>query len=317
MAVLKRETGPRRRIVEFNVNLSCSPKTRTDRRGCRRCEKYLFCRDENKWRDFEFPRMQLIRGNLKCFRHRIAVMAGKGGVGKSTVTVLLAVFFASEGFRVTVLDQDFDGPSIPVMLGMERGRIQAGPRGLELPVCPLGIQVASVSFFPDMHTGRAFTRFHLGRQEILETLLAHSNFGERDFLIVDLPAGTSSDTANVLEYVEGLDGVVIVTMPSLVSLGVVRRVGHLCRRIGVRILGVVENMSGHVCPFCGYHTDPLGRGGGDLLAEELEVPLIGRLPYLGDIARYLDGRLEQGMTEAGLLELIRPVALRLAEALGV
>ena len=285
MARYKKTTRSVKTVVEFNVNLSCYPKLHTGDRGCRNCEKFLFCRRQEKWEDFEFPRMDLIRKNLKQFRYKLAVMAGKGGVGKSTLTASIAQALAINGYRVTVIDQDFDGPSIPLMLGVQGGLLYNTSRGIQPVVNEQGIQVLSTAFFREVPV---FTRYHQGRQELLEEFLAHADFGQRDFLLVDLPAGTSSDTVNILEYIRDLDGVIVVTVPSEVSAEVACRAGNLCRKVGCRILGVVENMSGYICRHCGSQNQIIGKGGGEFLAGYLGVPLLGRVPLDGRLAKCID-----------------------------
>lgn len=285
MAKIKKTTKSVKKIVEFNVNLSCYPKLHTDDRGCRLCEKFLFCERQEKWEDFEFPRMELIRKNLGQFRYKIAIMAGKGGVGKSTLTASIAQILAISGYRVTVIDQDFDGPCIPMMLGVQGQMLYNTSNGIEPVVNEQGIQVISTAFFQEVPV---FTRYHQGRQELLEEFLARTNFGQRDFLLVDLPAGTSSDTVNILEYIRDLDGAIVVTVPSEVSVGVASRAGNLCRKVGCRILGVVENMSGYICRHCGGQNQIISEGGGEVLAGYLGVPLLGQVPLDGMVAKCID-----------------------------
>lgn len=285
MAKYKRNTKKIRDVVEFNVNLSCYPKLRTGDRGCRNCEKFLFCKQQEKWSDFEFPRMGLIRRNLSQISHKIAIMAGKGGVGKSILTASVAQALAAKGYRVAVIDQDLDGPSIPIMLGVEGKRLYNTRFGIKPVVTCQGVQVLSTAFFQDVPV---FVGYHQRRQELLEEFLARADFGARDFMFIDLPAGTSSDTVNILEYIRDLDGVIIVTIPSEVSLGVARKAGALCQRVGTRILGVVENMSEYVCRSCGHRQEPFGVGGGKALARLLGVPLLACIPLDGGLARSSD-----------------------------
>jgi len=267
-----------REILAVNVDLSCD-------RNCEGCEKFFDCQAPYKLEIYLRRRMERAQKVLSKVRYKIAVAAGKGGVGKSTLTANLATAFAAKGYRVTILDQDFDGPSIPRMLGILGKRLKLSDEGI-LPVEGfLGIQVVSTGSI--LSDDDILTWFHDMRRNATEEFLSHVAYGERDFLIIDLPPGTSSDTVNIMQYIPNLDGAVIVTIPSEVSQGVAKRATHLFQKAHLPVLGIVENMSGVVCPDCGSVNYILGSGGGEKLAREMNVPFLGRIP--------MDQRLSQAM----------------------
>jgi Mrp family chromosome partitioning ATPase len=221
-------------------------------------------------------------------KHKITISGGKGGVGKSTVSVVLAAAFAMMGRKVTVLDQDFDGSTIPRMFGIQgKAKLKYGPQGI-IPATDtlgLGMQIISMSLvYPD----DVVTMFHEMRRGTTEEFLANVDYGERDYLIVDLPPGTSSDACNLLQYIPDLDGTVTVTVPPAVSQLAARKATLLSAKAGSKVLGIIENMSGYICGTCGKEFDFMKRGGGEALAKELGVPFLGRLPLHPEVARACD-----------------------------
>jgi len=258
-----------REIIAVNVDLSCD-------RNCEGCEKFFDCQAPYKLEIYLRRRMDKARSVLSNVKYKIAVAAGKGGVGKSTLSANLATALAAKGYKVTILDQDFDGPSIPRMLGIMGKKLKISDEGI-LPVEGfMRIQVISTGSI--LSDDDILTWFHDMRRNATEEFLSHVVYGERDFLIIDLPPGTSSDTVNVLQYIPKLDGTVMVTIPSEVSQGVARRAIHLFQKAGIPVLGVVENMSGVVCEECGAVNHVLGSGGGEKLANDMDIPFLGRIP---------------------------------------
>ncbi len=209
-------------------------------------------------------------------KHKIAISAGKGGVGKSLVSANLAMALAMKGRKVSILDQDFDGPCIPKMFGVEGKKLYISERGIVPVVGRMGVQVVSTGSI--LKDGDVLTWFHDMRRSATEEFLGHVDYGDRDYLIVDLPPGTSSDAVNLMIYIPDLAGTVIVTIPPMVSQIVARRAANMVIKAKFRIFGVIENMSGYVCPECGREMEALQRGGGERLAQELGVPFWGRIP---------------------------------------
>lgn len=274
--------GPEaREVLSINVELRCDRK-------CENCERFFDCQDERKWRVYRRRRMAQAVKKMGKIKHKITISGGKGGVGKSTVSVVLAAAFAMMGRKVTVLDQDFDGSTIPRMFGIQGiAKLKYGPQGI-IPATDslgLGMQIISMSLvYPD----DVVTMFHEMRRGTTEEFLANVDYGERDYLIVDLPPGTSSDACNLLQYIPDLDGTVTVTVPPAVSQLAARKATLLSAKAGSKVLGIIENMSGYICGACGKEFDFMKRGGGEALAKELGVPFLGRLPLHPEVARACD-----------------------------
>jgi ATP-binding protein involved in chromosome partitioning len=217
-----------------------------------------------------------LKERMGKIKHKIAIISGKGGVGKSTVTVNLAAAFAKRGFRVGVLDADIHGPSVPKLLGVEGKTVKTTAIGV-LPVAgPLGIEVMSIDFFlpeqaPTIWRGPL-------KMRAIRQFLVDIVWGDLDFLFIDLPPGTGDEPLSIAQLLPELDGVVIVTMPTGLSSSVVKKAITFAERLNMPIIGVVENMSGFVCPHCGKKTEIFGSGGGEKMSREAEVPFLGSIP---------------------------------------
>jgi ATP-binding protein involved in chromosome partitioning len=223
---------------------------------------------------------QRLKQNMSKIKHKIAVMSGKGGVGKSTVTVNLAMAFAMQGHvdRVGILDADIHGPSIPRMLGLKGYGFQVLGPGVVIPaIGPLGIRVVSMDFLLPNDETPVIWRGPL-KMRAIQQFLADITWGELDFLFVDLPPGTGDEPLSVVQLIPEMDGVIIVTIPSDVSQAVVRKAVTFAKELRVPVIGVIENMSGFVCPKCGTRVDIFKTGGGRKIAEDLGVPFLGSIP---------------------------------------
>jgi ATP-binding protein involved in chromosome partitioning len=219
-----------------------------------------------------------VRARMGKIKHKIAVISGKGGVGKSTVTVNLAIAFAMQGHanKVGILDADIHGPSVPKMLGLTGQRLQAGPPGIFPASGPLGIKVVSMDFLlPDKNTP-VIWRGPL-KMTAIRQFLSDIVWGELDLLLIDLPPGTGDEPLSVAQLLPEMDGVIIVTIPSEVSQVVVKKAVTFARRLGIPIIGIIENMSGFVCPNCGAKIDIFQSGGGAKIANELSIPFLGSI----------------------------------------
>ena len=258
-------------LIAINVDLSCSLE-------CEFCEKFFDCNNPSRLSIYERRRMARAREVMSGIKYKIAVIGGKGGVGKSFITTSLSTALALNGYRVTILDQDFDGPSIPKMLGLTSKKLKLSEGGIIPVEGELGIQVVSTGLI--FASQEVLTWFHDMRRNTTEEFLADVLYGERDFLLIDMPPGTSSDAVNLLEYIPDISGAIIVTIPSEVSQIVARKAALLCQKAKVKIFGVIENMSGFVCPDCGRQVDILQSGGGEQLARELGVPLLAKIPLV-------------------------------------
>ena len=217
-----------------------------------------------------------LKERMGKIKHKIAIISGKGGVGKSTVTVNLAAAFAKKGFKVGVLDADIHGPSVPKLLGVDGQTAKTTAVGV-LPVAgPLGIEVMSIDFFlpeqaPTIWRGPL-------KMRAIRQFLVDIVWGELDFLFIDLPPGTGDEPLSIAQLLPELDGVVIVTMPTGLSSSVVKKAITFAERLNMPIIGVVENMSGFICPHCGKKTEIFGSGGGEKMSREVGVPFLGSIP---------------------------------------
>ena len=212
-------------------------------------------------------------------RHIVAVASGKGGVGKSTVAVNLAVALAQSGARVGLLDADIYGPSIPMMMGADDDPEVVGEQ--VVPVERWGVKLMSIGFFLDDDKAVVWRGPMIGKA--LNQCLADVAWGELDYLIVDLPPGTGDASMSLAQLIP-LTGVVVVMTPQDVAQQIANKAILMFRAMEeatgrpIPILGVVENMSGFVCPECGAETDLFGSGGGFRAAMRLSIPLLGSVP---------------------------------------
>ncbi|MFH1328185.1 MAG: Mrp/NBP35 family ATP-binding protein [Candidatus Bathyarchaeota archaeon] len=244
---------------------------------CGSCSTSDGCNDQRKQK---YEQEQKLKLKLSKIKHKIAIISGKGGVGKSTVTANLAMAFALRGHKnkVGVLDADIHGPCIPKMLGLKGQKLIGGPGGILFPVTgKLGIKVVSMDFLLPNDEEPVIWRGPL-KMKIIQQFLSDITWGELDYLFVDLPPGTGDESLSVTQLIPEMDGVVIVTMPSEVSQGVVKKAVTFAKQIGVPIIGIVENMSGFICPDCGAKVNIFKTGGGKKIAEDLSVPLLGSIP---------------------------------------
>ena len=218
-------------------------------------------------------RPEVGRAAVDGVKNVIAVGAGKGGVGKTTVSVNLAVALARSGSRVALLDGDMYGPNIPIMLGL---KTQLGTNGQKIaPATRYGLQVVSMGFLtgddaPVIWRG---PMLHGAIQQFFRDV-AWDNV---DYLIVDMPPGTG-DVALSLSQTVPVAGAVLVTTPQLVSLADTRRAVQMYRKLNIPTIGLIENMSHFLCPSCGHESDVFGKGGGEAMAGEMSIPFLGRVP---------------------------------------
>jgi ATP-binding protein involved in chromosome partitioning len=211
---------------------------------------------------------------LPGVRHMVAVASGKGGVGKSTVAVNLAVALAESGASVGLLDADIHGPSIPIMMGLRTAR--PGVRDGKLqPLERFGIKMMSVGFIAGEDTPVIWRGPLVGK--LVTQFLSDVEWGDLDYLVVDLPPGTG-DAQLTLTQVAPLAGAVIVTTPQDVALEDVRRGIRMFETVNVPVLGIVENMAYFVCSSCGARHEIFHHGGGAAAAETFEVPFLGEIP---------------------------------------
>ena len=204
----------------------------------------------------------------------IAVASGKGGVGKSTVSVNLAVALAKAGASVGLLDADITGPNIPMMMGID-GQPTASANNKIIPLERHGVKVSSIQFFVPEGQPIVWRGPLIGGA--ISQFLRDVEWGELDYLVVDLPPGTS-DAQLTLAQAVPISGVVLVTTPQEVALSDVAKALAMLQRLNVPVIGLVENMSAFICPHCGEATEIFGRGGGERFAEQHSIEFLGKVP---------------------------------------
>ncbi|AEC02516.1 Mrp/NBP35 family ATP-binding protein [Parasphaerochaeta coccoides] len=233
-----------------------------------------------EYMDFEaqITQMKKIKERMDRIRRKILVMSGKGGVGKTTVTVNLANALVDAGRKVGVLDTDLHGPNVAKMFGVE-GRLMETEDGTSLfPVEPRpGLKVVSLSFALSDSDAPVVWRGPM-KLAAIKQFLADVEWGNLDYLLIDTPPGTGDEPLAVIQNLPGLTGSIIVTTAQAVAVADSRKSVTFSRRLGVPILGVVENMSGLRCPHCSHEIPIFGIGGGKLMAQDMSVPFLGRVP---------------------------------------
>ncbi len=214
---------------------------------------------------------------LKRIGHKIVVLSGKGGVGKSAVAVNLAVSLSMSGYRTGLLDIDIHGPSVPKMLKLDGSIMQPSARGKLIPVDFGGLKVMSIGFLLPGEEDAVIWRGP-AKASAIRQFVGEVEWGDLDYLVVDCPPGTGDEPLTVIQTLEKIDGAVVVTTPQDLALADVRKSISFCGQLNLPILGVVENMSGLVCPHCGETIEVFKTGGGEAMAREMMVPFLGRVP---------------------------------------
>jgi ATP-binding protein involved in chromosome partitioning len=228
-----------------------------------------------------------IRQRMAQVKHKIVVLSGKGGVGKSTVAVNLALSLALAGKRTGLLDIDIHGPSIPKILNLE-GRMVPAMADTMLPLeVGTNLKVMSIGFLLPSPDEAVIWRGPM-KYQMIKHFLKDVEWGDLDFLVIDSPPGTGDEPLAVIQLLEKADGAVVVTTPQEVALSDVRKSITFCRSLHLPVLGVLENMSGFLCPKCGERTDIFKAGGGENLAITMNVPFLGRIPIDPQIVEACD-----------------------------
>ncbi len=251
---------------------------------------------------------------LEGISNLIAVASGKGGVGKSTVAVNLGLALAQEGASVGILDADIYGPSQPRMLGLTGERpVTSDGKTLE-PLEAHGVKAMSIGFLVDDRQPMAWRGPMV--TSALNQLLADTNWGELDYLLVDMPPGTGDIQLTLSQRVP-VSGAIIVTTPQEIALADARKGLEMFQKVNVPVLGVVENMSAHICPNCGHEEPVFGQAGGERLAAQYELPLLGSLPLDQSIREHTDQGTPSVVAEpdGAVAQAYRQIALRAAGCL--
>ncbi|OWF54112.1 cytosolic Fe-S cluster assembly factor NUBP2 homolog [Mizuhopecten yessoensis] len=243
---------------------------------CEGCPGQAYCQSQGG----VDPDQEGIDLRMGAIKHKILVLSGKGGVGKSTVATLLAEALASRSQKVGVIDLDICGPSVPKLLGVEGKPIVNSQYGWKPLVSPhYNIKVISVGSLLASDTNSVVFRGPR-KSGLIKRFIKDTYWGRLDFLICDTPPGTSDEHLTVIKALKNVkpDGAVIVTTPQAVALSTIRKEINFCKKMGVRVLGLVGNMENYICPCCGESSELFPSEGLDNLAAEFNIPIIGRLP---------------------------------------
>jgi ATP-binding protein involved in chromosome partitioning len=256
-----------------------------------------------------------LNDQLDRIKHKIVVMSGKGGVGKSSVAAYLAIGLAKLGHQVGLLDVDFHGPSIPRMLGISgMFRIDEEKKRLIPHSYSDHLRVVSIECLLDDRDSAVIWRGPV-KHGVIRQFIAEVEWGKLDYLIIDSPPGTGDEPLSVAQTITGTTAV-IVTTPQEIALADVRKSINFCHQLHMPILGLVENMSGYVCPHCREESPLFGKGGGLRTANNMEVPFLGSLPFdplvveSSDLGQSLLGRADESPFTGALGNLVTEVARR-------
>lgn len=249
---------------------------------------------------------------LNHIRRVVAVMSGKGGVGKSLVSGLLALALRREGYQVGILDADITGPSIPKMFFPNGARLGFGPLGPIPPQSTTGIKVMSINLLLEQEDMAVIWRGPLVSGAIKQ-FWGDVFWGTLDYLIVDLPPGTSDASLTVMQSLP-MSGIVLVSSPQDLAGMVVRKAANMARQMGTPILGLIENMSYFECPDTGKRYDIFGPSHAEEMAQRMGIPFLGRLPIDPEVARLCDaGRIEDYRSDA-FARIAQELVKRIPEA---
>ncbi len=250
---------------------------------CETCDHAGTCSDKDK-QSHEEARF---KDRLTHIRHKIMVMSGKGGVGKSTVATNLVAALALDGFQVGILDADIHGPNVPKMLGVDLHQLVGTGNGIRpVEVLP-NLKVVSIALLAGNTDAPIVWRGPL-KHTMIKQFLGDVEWGDVDYLVVDLPPGTGDEPLSVAHLIEKVDGSVIVTTPQEVALLDSRKAVGFSRLLKIPVLGIVENMSGMKCPHCGKEIDLFKVGGGEKADQKLNVPFLGRVPIEPELVQLCD-----------------------------
>jgi ATP-binding protein involved in chromosome partitioning len=228
-----------------------------------------------------------VKEKMSLIKNKLVIISGKGGVGKTSVSVNLAYALSLSGRNVAILDVDIHGPNIAKMLGIEGQSLH----GFEFGIQPVkvkknlvAVSVALAGYSPD----RPIIWRGPMKTAIIRQFLADVNWGTLDYLIIDSPPGTGDEPLSVCQLIPDLSGAIVVTTPQDVAVMDARKSVLFAKELKVPVVGIIENMSGFVCPHCGMETDIFKKGGGEKAANELGVAFLGKVPFQPEFVKYAD-----------------------------
>lgn len=218
-----------------------------------------------------------VKRNIQNIKHKVVIMSGKGGVGKSTIATNLAFSLSMHGAEVGLLDVDITGPNIPKMLNIEEERLRTDKKGILPIILPPHLKVMSMAFLLENKDTPVIWRGPLKMQAI-QQFLADVAWGSLDYLIIDLPPGTGDEPLSVAQLIPNSASAIIVTTPQDVALLDSRKAVNFAKTLKMPIIGILENMSGLKCPYCKKNIDLFKTGGGSKASRDLSVPFLGEIP---------------------------------------
>jgi ATP-binding protein involved in chromosome partitioning len=228
-----------------------------------------------------------IRQNIKHIKHQILVLSGKGGVGKSSMAVNLAVWLSMQGKKVGLLDVDIHGPSIPKLLDLEGRRLQGQADKIEPISYSDTLKVISIGFLLQDEKAALIWRGPM-KHNVIKQFVSDVCWGDLDYLVIDCPPGTGDEPLSIIQLLGKPDGAVVVTTPQQLAVTDVKKCITFCRQLNLPVLGIIENMSGFVCPHCNQKTDIFGGDGGRQMAMDFDVPFLGSIPMDSDMVPAAD-----------------------------
>ncbi|ESO01413.1 hypothetical protein HELRODRAFT_81831, partial [Helobdella robusta] len=271
------------------------PGTQSDLAGkassCQGCPNQKLCQSGQASTDD--PAVAEVAERISCIRHKIVILSGKGGVGKSTFTAQLAhVLAQNENKQIGIMDVDICGPSIPVMMGLDGHQVvHQSASGWSPVLSENNVSVMSIGFMLDGPDAAVIWRGPK-KTGMIKKFLCEVDWGDLDYLLIDTPPGTSDEHLAIVQYFKEahIDGAVVITTPQEISLVDVRKEINFCKKIGINILGVVENMSSFVCPKCRKSSEIFhaSTGGASVMCKEMNVPFLGSLPFDPKLAQCSD-----------------------------
>lgn len=245
---------------------------------------------ENKMKTDLQETRNKINNRLKNIKYKFVVLSNKGGVGKTAISTLFAHILDTMGKKVGLLDADVHGPSTVKALGMENMRLKAGSDNEIFPLEKGNIKLISIGLMLESDDKPVIWRGPM-KSNLIKQFLSDVVWGELDYLIVDSPPGTGDEPMSILQLIENIDGGIVVTTPQEIALLDSRKCVNFLKALNVPVLGIIENMSGLVCPHCGSEIEIFKKGGGRNVANELGVPFLGRVQFDPEIVRTMDSGL--------------------------
>ncbi len=251
----------------------------SDKKECGGCETSSCSAQKQKPDEQleEFLERQALTNQMCKIKNKILVLSGKGGVGKSTVSANLAVSLSLKGKQVGLLDVDIHGPSIPTLLGIKNPQImKKGDKIIPLEASP-NLKVMSIAFLLGNPDDPIIWRGPM-KMSMIKQFLKDVEWGDLDYLIIDFPPGTGDEPLSTAQLISEDRKAIIVSTPQEVALADVRKSVNFCKQLDLPILGVVENMSGFVCPHCNEITNIFKNGGAEKMCNDMDIPFLGKLP---------------------------------------